>query len=246
MADDAGNHQSEDAELQGTAAAAPVAMLERALVLYEHNRSPATLDQAFGAAAAAVAAVRGRRAAKPADAIEIRQLMEELPDFERLVSIAVSETEQAAHAGASRLWEWFGLSSVPPGWNDDERSGARIVVASACAPLHARGAAWLRPRLLKLAADRWAGLLTAELQTADEELWRRSLGERYESVRQRYALRSKRRSGQLSKLLEVDDAPLVALRKRLARWLVDSGDLDELPVEIEAAFVHSRTPARLA
>jgi hypothetical protein len=172
--------------------------------------------------------------------------MAELPDFERLVSIAVAEAEQAARAGAGRLWEWFGLSSDPPGWNDDERSGARIVVASACAPLHARGAVWLRPRLLKLAADRWAGLLAAELRAADEDLWRRSLGDRYESVRQRYALRSKRRSGQLSKLLEVDEGPLTALQKRLSRWLVATGDLDELPVEIEAAFVHSRTPARLA
>ena len=65
--------------------------------------------------------------------------MVELPDFDRLVSIAVHEAERAAHLAAGRLWEWFGLTSVPPGWTEDERSAARVVVASACAPLQGRG-----------------------------------------------------------------------------------------------------------
>jgi hypothetical protein len=242
----AGDDGPHHARLEEGSPAAAVGLLRHALCRYEQSRSAAALDHAFGAAAAAVGALRGGRAGEPADGVEIRRLMDELPEFERLVSIAVGEAEQAAHFGARRLWEWFGLSTVPPRWNDAERSGARVVVASACAPLHGRGAAWLRPRLLKLAANRWAGLLAGELRTGDEELWRRALGERYESVRERYAPRTKRRSGHLSKLLSVDEQSVAALQQRLSRWLADGPEFDGLPAELEAAFVQTRNPARLA
>ena len=37
-----------------------------------------------------------------------------------------------------------------------------------------------------------------------------------------------------------------AIRRRLANWFVASRDLDRLATELEAAFVETRTPARLA
>jgi hypothetical protein len=37
-----------------------------------------------------------------------------------------------------------------------------------------------------------------------------------------------------------------AIRRRLASWFVASRDLDRLATELEAAFVETRTPARLA
>jgi hypothetical protein len=242
---EAGNDGPHETSGEG-AIPAQVELLGHALERYELSRSPAALDYAFGAAAAAVAGLRGSRADEPADAVEVRRLMAELPEFDRLVSIAVHEAERAAHLAAQRLWEWFGLRSAPPGWDENERSAARVVVASACAPLHGRGAAWLRPRLLRLASDRWAGALAAELRSADEGLWRRALGERYESVRQRYAPRTRRRSGTLAQLFSKDERTVVALRKRLSRWLAEGGEFDGLPAEVEAAFVHARTPARLA
>jgi hypothetical protein len=220
--------------------------LRGALARYEASGSAAAFDRAFIEAARAVAAVRGDQAREGADAVEVRALMAELPEFERLVSIAVGEAERGAHAGASRLWEWFGLSSSPPRWDDGERSGARVIVASACAPLEGRGATWMRARLLRLAADRWATQLTSELRAGGEDSWRRALGERYESVRVRYAPRTKRRSGTLSQLLERDQRPMIALQKRLSRWLAEGGQFEALPDEVEAAFVQTRTPERLA
>jgi hypothetical protein len=138
------------------------------------------------------------------------------------------------------------LSSPPPSWNEGERSAARVIVGAACAPLAGRGAAWLRPRVLRLASERWASLLVAELKASEEPVWERALGERYESVRRRYAPRTKWRTGELSGLLAVDPRPLEALKRRLSRWLAEGRDFDGLPAELEAAFVQTRTPARLA
>ena len=241
-----GNEGPHEPRLEDASPATALEPLRAALARYEASGAPAAFDRAFLEAARAVAAIRGDRADVGADAVEVRRLMGELPEFERLVSIAVREAERAAHAGASRLWEWFGLSSSPPGWNDGERSGARVIVASACAPLAGRGATWMRPRLLRLAANRWATLLTTELRAGGEDPWRRALGERYESVRVRYAPRTKRRSGTLSQLLERDQGPMVALRKRLSRWLAEGGRFEALADEVEAAFVQTRTPERLA
>lgn len=220
--------------------------LRMALADYEGDATPAALDQAFVAAAAAVATLRGDRAEDPADATEARELMDQLPEFERLVARAVLEAERAATAGAARLWEWFGLRSAPPAWDEGERSGARVIVACACAPLQGRGAGWLRPRLLRLAARRWAELLTRELAASDEAVWHRALGERYESVYRRYAPRSKWRTRDLSAVVGSDPNTAEALRMRLARWIADSGDFATLPDELEAAFVQTRTPERLA
>jgi hypothetical protein len=224
----------------------PVVSLRIALDRYRHAGSPAALDRAFAAAARAVAELRGERANEPPEVSELRSLFDQLPEYERLVNVAVGETERSVQAAGSRLWEWFGLSTTPPSWNEGERSRARLLVACACAPLDDQVAHWLGPRLLKLAADRWAALLTAELRQADEDLWRRVLAERYESVWRRCAPRGRWRTRELSDLLAGDDAVAAAMQRRLSRWLSEGAQIERLPSEVEAAFVQRRTPDRLA
>lgn len=221
-------------------------VLRSALARFRLSGSPPALDEAFAAAGAAIAAVRGERAHVGADAGEVRSLMARLPDVDELVSTALGQAERSVHAEARLLWEWFGLSSQPPEWDPDERSVARVLIACSCAPLDKRGADWLAPRLVRVAARRWAALLTAELSAGDDGLWRRALGERYESVHRRYAPRTKWRTRELSELLATDARIVDTLRKRLARWLADGGAFDGLPAELEAAFVQARAPARLA
>jgi hypothetical protein len=227
-------------------AVAHITALRVALVRYELSGSAAVLDEAFAAAAALINMQRGDGRLEPADAAETKWLMSQLPDFDKLVSVAVRAAERAAHAAARDLWRWFGLTSVPPAWNESERSGARVLVACACVPLHARGAAWLRPRLLRLAAGRWAELLVSELCASDDTLWRRALGDRYESVHTRYAPRTRWRTHQLSELLDSDRSTVRALRDRLTRWLAEGGDFQSLAGELEAAFVLTRSPEHLA
>jgi hypothetical protein len=229
-----------------TPAGHPGGALRIALDRYEYARAPAVLDVAFAAAAAAVAELRGARAHEAPDVSEVRRLFEQLPEFKRLVDVAVGETERSVQDAGNRLWDWFGLTSPPPRWNEGERSRARLLVACACAPLDQHVTHWLGPRLLKLAADRWAALLTAELRQADEDLWRRVLAERYESVWRRCAPRGRWRTRELADLVAKDDEVATALERRLARWLADGGRLERLPDEVEAAFVHARTPDRLA
>jgi hypothetical protein len=228
------------------AAVGPVLALHVALDRYERDRSPRALDVAFAAAARAVAELRGARADETPEVNEIRSLFEELPDYERLVEVAVGETERSVEAAGARLWDWFGLAGDAPRWDDGERSRARLLVACACAPLDSQVVGWLGPRLLKLAADRWAGLLTDELRRADEGLWRRVLGERYESVWRRCAPRGRWRTRELADLLAHDDEVAGAMRRRLARWLADGARVERLPDEVEAAFVQRRAPDRLA
>lgn len=224
----------------------PVVALRVALDRYEQGRSARALDVAFAAAARAVADLRGERAGDTPEVTEISSLFEQLPDYERLVEVAVGETERSVEAAGARLWGWFGLTTPPPRWNEGERSRARLLVACACAPLDAQVVGWLGPRLLKLAAERWATLLTDELRRADEALWRRVLAERYESVWRRCAPRGRWRTRELADLLARDDAVAAAMRRRLSRWLADGAHIERLPSEVEAAFVQSRTPDRLA
>ncbi len=220
--------------------------LRVALERYEHGRSARALDLAFVAAAGAVAELRGERAHVPPDVDELRSLFEELPDYDRLVRVAVAETERSVEAAGARLWAWFGLSSEPPRWNEGERSRARLLVACACAPLDDQVGTWLGPRLLKLSADRWARLLTAELGRADEDMWRRVLAERYESVWRRCAPRGRWRTRELADLLAKEEQVAPAMERRLSRWLAEGGHIERLASEVEAAFVHGRTPDRLA
>jgi hypothetical protein len=224
----------------------PVPALRAALDRYQASGSPATLDVAFGAAARAVAERRGERAGEPPNVTELELLFEEIPEYEELVEVAVSQTERSVESAGARLWAWFALETTPPTWNDGERSLARLLVACACAPLDEQVVGWLGPRLLKLSADRWAALLTADLRRAGEDLWRRVLGERYESVWRRCAPRGRFRTRELSHLLSNDEATAEAMRRRLSRWLAAGADVERLPSELEAAFVETRTPDRLA
>lgn len=231
---------------EGVGGAHPVLALRTALERYEQVGSPASLDAAFAAAARAVAERRGERANDPPDVTEIERLFGEIPEYEELVEVAVHETERSVEAAGIRLWEWFGLETSSPTWNEGERSRARLLVACACAPLDEQVVGWLGPRLLKLSADRWAALLTADLRRADEDLWRRVLGERYESVWRRCAPRGRWRTRELADLLAKDDATAAAMQRRLSRWLADGADVKRLPGELEAAFVQMRAPDRLA
>ena len=95
-------------------------------------------------------------------------------------------------------------------------------------------------------AERWAAQLTGELCESDEDLWRRVFGERYDLIRTRYAPRTAWRKRELSKVLSTDASTVDAIRRRLAAWFVQSRDLEHLPTELEAAFVETRTPSRLA
>jgi hypothetical protein len=223
-----------------------VTTLRAALARYERGGSTAALDEAFAAAAAAVATLRGERASEPPEVSEVRRLFAQLPEFERLVALAVAEADRSARVAGVRLWQSFGLRSASPRWSRDELGRAALLVACACAPLAGHGRGWLRDRLLKLAADRWAEQLAGELRGADEAVWRSTLGDRYESVHRRCAPRTSWRTLGLSDLLRSDQQVLDALRARLARWLAEGGELERLPAELEAAFVHRRAPVRMA
>ncbi len=226
------------------AAPAAVAALHAALARHQAGGSPAALDEAFAAAAAAVAMLRGARADQPFDTAEIRSLLARLPDFERLVDTAVGEAQRSAHAGAARVWAWFGLRSAPPAWNNAELQKARVLVAFASCDRPS--AQQLRQRLLALASRRWASLLAEELSAADEGLWRGALGGRYDSVRRRCAPRTRWRMRELCDLLGPGRRTSDALQERLARWLADGCDFRRLPLELEAAFVQTRTPDVIA
>lgn len=232
---------SRELELTGYEAA-----LSSAVLRFEDDGSPASLDQAFAVAAAAVATVRGERAGVPPDVDEVRELFQQFPDFERLVSIAAGQAEDAAAAGGERVWQRLHFPGEAPRWNGGELSRARLLVACACAPLDGRGSQWLGPRLQRLAADRWAEEIVDRLRTAEEHWWREALGERYESVRRRYAPRTAWRTRDLAELPRSDAGTRDALRTRLARWLANGGEPGALAEELEAALVTSRTPDRLA
>ena len=122
-----------------------------------------------------------------------------------------------------------------------------MLFACACAaqPLSADLRVRVPGGLRGLAAGRLARRLCEELADG-EAIWQRALGERYESVRHRYARRTAWRSRGLSELLRADEDTQHAVRARLERWLADGGSIDTLGSELEAALVHERTPAKFA
>ena len=207
---------------------------------YSRTGEPSMLDQAFVVAAAAIEMVRGSKASQPCTIAEARSMMAKLPELAWLASVAVRDAERSLHARACALWEQLGVRTPPPSWHELERSEARALVASACAVLNGRSAVRLRSQLAALAAARWAAMLAAQLR-ADEDLWRVALGDRYPSVRRRYAARTRWRTEELSELVASD--PLLAqnVHRRLARWLADSWDFSRFPAELEAAFAQTRT-----
>jgi hypothetical protein len=50
----------------------------------------------------------------------------------------------------------------------------------------------------------------------------------------------------LADLVARDDEVAGAMQRQLAGWLASGGQVERLPAEVEAAFVHTRTPDRLA
>jgi hypothetical protein len=88
--------------------------------------------------------------------------------------------------------------------------------------------------------------VTSELRDAGEESWERALGERYASVRRRYAPRTKSGSRGLREAVRTDAHTREALSGRLGRWLAEGAHFTSLAAELEAAFVHSRTPGAVA
>jgi hypothetical protein len=220
--------------------------LHAAVLVYERESSPAALDQAFVTAAAAVAALRGPHAGAPPEVEEVRRLFDQLPDFELLVSLAAATADRAAAEAGARLWDWLGFAGEPPSWDEAELARARLLVACACAPLDGHGTRWLGPRLHRLAAARWSGMILEGLRAADEQWWRGALGEHYESIRRRCAPRTTWRTRGLSALVSSDERTRSTLLSRLERWLADGAVLERLPEELEAALVQTRTPARLA
>jgi hypothetical protein len=229
-----------------TGLATDLALLQAAVTRFEQSGASDALDAAFVAAGEVVARARGARADLPADANEARELLARLPELERFVEVAVMEAGRAADGAAERLWRELDLRSPPPCWEEDERSGARVLVACACSPFQRRGPGWLVPRLLRLAAGRWATLLAAELRRSDERQWEHALGGRYASVRRRYAPRTKWRTGGVAEVVASDERTVEALRTRLARWLARGPDPATIAEELEAAIVSTRTPARMA
>jgi len=223
-----------------------VGALRRALARYEAGAAGASLDEAFALAAGAVARIRGERAQEPPDVEEVQALFEELPDFELLVVLAVAQAAQSAARGGAEVWRAMALGGEPPRWSDVECARARLLVACACAPHDARGAAWLRPKLLGLAAERWASLIVEQLSAVDEQWWRRALSERYESVFTRCAPRTTWRTRGLAGLPASDERTRALLKTRLGRWLAEGGAPERLAGELEAALVQGRTPARMA
>jgi hypothetical protein len=237
---------ADDAAVENARAGPHLEALREALDRYGATGAPSALDHAFLRAASAIAVLRGERAEERADATEVKALMVRVPEFDALVEAAVNEAERSANSGAQQVWDWFGLRSPAPVWDPQERAGARLLVAFACAPLDQDGPVRLRSRLRRLASKRWAGLLVSELTAADDAPWRRALGERYESIRRRYAPRSKWHTRQLTAALSSDPALTDALRTRLGRWLAEDADFNDLRAELEAAFVQTRTPGRIA
>jgi hypothetical protein len=220
--------------------------LHAAVLRYRSEGSPDRLNEAFAAAATAVAGFRGDRAGVPPEVEEVRRLFDQLPDFELLVSIAVDHAARSAAAAAARVWGWSGFADPAPAWDTAELERARLLVACACAPFDGRGVQWLGPRLQRLAAARWAALIVEQLRAVDEEWWREALGDRYESVRRRCAPRTTWRTRGLAVLVGSDERTRTALTARLERWLEAGGDPERLPAELEASLVQARTPDRLA
>lgn len=223
-----------------------VGALRAAIVRFEQTGASDALDAAFVAAGEVVARARGAGAGRPADGTEARALLAGIPELELFAGLAVEEAGRAADAAGERLWQALGLTSPPPRWDADERAGARVLVACACAPFDRRGPAWLVPRLLRLAAPRWGTLLAEALKRSDESRWEHALGARYPSVRRRYAPRTKWRTGGVAEVVAGDERTVEVLRNRLAQWLAQGPDPATIAEELEAAIVSTRTPARLA
>ncbi|MGH2855928.1 MAG: hypothetical protein ACRDMJ_00430 [Solirubrobacteraceae bacterium] len=216
--------------------------LRGALGRYRDGAGPGHLELSFAAATDLVATLVAP--GRP-DLEHLRALAVTVPELGELVSCAADAAEQAVDGVTRGLWRELGLRSSPPCWTEAERETARLVFACACAPDAGSGPERLGRSLRSIAAPRFAVLLCDQL-SENEGAWRRALAERYESVRHRCARRNTWRRGGLAELLRSDPESRHAVSARIERWLIRDGDPALLGGELEAALVHSRTPARLA
>jgi hypothetical protein len=228
----------------GDEAIAQLALLRAALASYEADRLPEDLDCAFAAARALIHALPSAGEHDRPGAEELRWWARVVPEFGALLSTAAVEAERVMSSSLGEVWRALGLRSAPPSWNAVELEAARMLFACACAAAPIRGQR-VPAGLRGLAAARLATVLCAELGE-DEQLWLRALGDRYESVRHRYARRTTWRNRGLSELVRRDEETRRAVSARLERWLVDGGRRAALAGELEATLVQVRTPATLA
>jgi hypothetical protein len=225
-------------------AALQLRLLRTALERYRGSGAVSELDAGFAAATAAIAALRDPERLTPPDVDALRRIRDQLPELGELLQAAGDEAERSMRAGAQALWAALDLRSEPPRWEPVERAAADVAFVCALASPGA-GIQRLRAGLTRLASKRWAALLVNELG-AGEGVWVRALGERYPSVRHRCAPRKRRSDRGLAPLARDDERSRLALIVALTGWLSDGADFRGLPAALEAALVHSRTPARLA
>ena len=181
----------------------PVLALRTALDRYEAGRSARSLDVAFAAAARGggrpARRARERAARRERAAESVRASCPTTSGWSR--SRCPRPSARCEAAGA-RLWAWFGLESDAAAL---ERGGAGAGAAARGVRVRAARRAG---RAVAGAAAAQAGggpvgrrCSSAELRRADEDLWRRVLGERYESVWRRFAPRGRWRTRELADLI---------------------------------------------
>jgi hypothetical protein len=219
--------------------------LRAALAAYRRSGDTVYLDSAFAAARGLIAALPWLGGRPRPELEELRWLTRTVPEFSELLSSAADEAEIAISSTLMRTWHALGLRSGPPGWSKPEVESARMLFACMCAADPSAPAERVPAGLRGLTAVRAALQLTTEL-AANERLWERALGRRYDSVRHRYARRTTWRNRGLADLMRDSGGVQRAVSARLERWVIDGAQLGAVAGELEAALVHERTPPRFA
>jgi hypothetical protein len=226
-------------------ALAQLGPLRAALAAYRRSGDTLYLDAAFAAARSLIAAMPWVGSGSRPELEELRWVTRTVPEFSELLSSAADEAESAISASLVQTWRALGLRRGPPGWTAPELEAARMLFACTCAADSSAPNERVPAGLRGLTAGRAALQLTREL-AGDEQLWRRALGRRYDSVRHRYARRTTWRTRGLAELMRDSEPVQSAVNARLQRWLTHGARLGALAGELEAALVQERTPPRFA
>jgi hypothetical protein len=226
-------------------ALAQLGPLRASLAAYRRSGDTAFLDAAFAAARGLIAAMPWVASGSRPELEELRWVTRTIPEFSELLSRAADEAETAISASLVQTWRALGLRRGPPGWTAPELEAARMLFARTCTADASVPNERVPAGLRGLTAGRAALQLTREL-AGDEQLWRRALGQRYDSVRHRYARRTTWRTRGLAELMRDNEAVQGAVNARLQRWLTHGARLGALAGELEASLVHERTPPRFA
>lgn len=226
-------------------ALAQLGPLRTALAAYRRSGDAVYLDLAFAAARGLIATLPWVGVRPRPELEELRWVTRTVPEFSELLSSAADEAEIAISSGLLQTWRALGLRRGPPDWTRPEVESARVLFAWMCAAGPSAPTERVPAGLRGLTAVRAALQLTAEL-AADERLWKRALGQHYDSVRHRYARRTTWRNRGLADLVRDNGGVQRAVSARLERWLTEGARLPTLAGELEAALVHERTPVRFA